>query len=78
MALPPHTCNLTDGETFPVKVFRDSPLWDRVEKWWMMRQRDLDALYVATYECDCQRHLDWLEKEHPGHVFVYCCNPATR
>lgn len=63
--------NLADGETFPVKVFKDHPEWDRCERWFNMRLELLRELHVATYDVDNPRQLDWLEKQYPGHVFVY-------
>lgn len=63
--------NLAEGETFSVKVFRNHPDWDKYEKWWMMPSHLIRELFVDQWDCDCQEHLDWLEKQYPDHVFVY-------
>jgi hypothetical protein len=69
LPFPPY--NLTDEETFTVKVFRDHPEWDRCERWWKMPSNLLRELFVDVYECQTQGHLDWLNDTHPGCVFVY-------
>ncbi len=62
---------LEDGETFPVRVFRDHPEWDRCEKWWMMPSHLLRELFVATYDCEDGAQLRWCYDQHPGCVLVY-------
>lgn len=71
MPLPWTNMNLADDETFPVKVFKDHPDWDKHAKWWMMPMHLIRELYVATYDVSEPEHLKWLEDNYPGHVFVY-------
>jgi hypothetical protein len=67
----PWRYNLGDGETFPVHVYREHEEWERHSRWFNLPLPLLSELYVTTYDCDRPEHLDWIEAEHPGHVFVY-------
>lgn len=72
MVIPHHSCNLAEGETFPVKVFREHQLWGTTDKWWQMPIHLLKELFVCEYECDCQGHVEWIRQQHPNDVLVYC------
>ena len=64
----------TSEDTRRVTVFRDHATWDAHEKWWMVPLYLANELFVARYDCneDCfQQHLAWIEREHPGCVYVY-------
>ena len=64
-----------------VKVYRDSPRFDTVAKYWMLPLYVLQELYVATYDLatdeDGDYCGDWskdsamLLERHPDCVFVY-------
>jgi len=65
---PSAVCNnLTEGETFRVRVFRDHPEWDKHEKWWMLPVE----FFICYYDCEDQAQLDWIAKEHSEAVFIY-------
>lgn len=70
-----------ERDTFKVRVFNDSPEWDRLEslgqRWFQMRADLLNTLHVADYVCsddsqaDRELHIAELQVEHPGCVLVY-------
>lgn len=64
-------------DTRKVKVFAESPEWDKVEKWWMLRPDIAEALYITTYVCndDSQAEFEFqiahIRELHPNAVLVY-------
>lgn len=61
-----------------VKVFRDDPVWDAHEKWWMVPMHRINELFVCEYEvCTGSRPTEErsaikaIRQKHPGCVLVY-------
>jgi hypothetical protein len=58
-----------------ITVYRDHPKWDEHSRWFMMPTWLLNDLYVCTYDCNWDlpspTEIKYVEKEHPGHVYVY-------
>ncbi len=63
-----------------VRVFRESPLWDTHDRWFMMPLHHLRELYVATYDCPADEQgyvldpagcIAQIRAENPGCVLVY-------
>ena len=63
-----------------IKVFRDSPVWDTHDKWWMVPVHVLKELYVISYLPDLDQFYDPIDpagcvreirEAHPGCVLVY-------
>lgn len=67
-------------DLYTVKVFQESPLWDKYERWFLMPQADIRRLHVVTWECheDHARELtERLHAEYPNHVLVYATMPGA-
>ncbi len=65
---------LDTDTTFTVRVFRESPLFDKYARWFMIPTPDLLALSVGGWTChedDSAALIAHLEKEYPNHVLVY-------
>ena len=58
-----------------ITVYKDHPEWDKREKWWMMPNTLLSELFVARYECGeelpTREDIAFVEKQHPGCVYIY-------
>lgn len=63
-----------------ISVYKDSPAFDTVERWWMLPAHVLNPLYVCTYEVHCD---DWdiehaaakVREMHPDDVLMYVGRP---
>ena len=68
------TIEIDNDEHFTVNVFRDSPEFDKVSKWFMVPMHILMDLHVEEFVCseDCRmQHIAQLEAMYPDHVLVY-------
>lgn len=63
-----------------VSVYRESPVWDAVTRWFHLTAEELRDLHIATYRLACdedgdpirkQDQLDWIYNQHPGCVYIY-------
>ena len=64
----------TAEETFTVRVFRESPLFDQYTRWFMIPTHELMALHVDAFTCpesDSAALIAHLEEKYPNHVLVY-------
>jgi hypothetical protein len=70
---------MTDTTGRTIHVYRESPVWNRYDRWFNVPLSDLNALFVASYmiegdaidDGDVQRCAAALRQQHPDCVFVY-------
>lgn len=70
---------MTDAPECTIRIYRESPLWDRYERWFNLPLADLNELFVVAYiiageavdHADVERCAAELRQQHPNCVFVY-------
>lgn len=65
---------IQERETTTVRVFKDSPEFDQVEKWWMLPIPTLQRLHVTDYVVDDDLFADGIaqiKRKHPECVLIY-------
>ena len=66
-------------QTSFIHVYRDDPIWAAVKRWFQIPQRELDRLFVVSYEIrgetvdvsDIRRHAAEVRELNPGCVLVH-------
>ena len=72
---------LDTDTTFTVRVFREDPIWDKYERWFMVPTPDLRRLFVGGWTCHEDHALaltTHLHAEYPNHVLVYATQPEAK
>lgn len=63
-----------------VDVFKDDPIFEQHEKWWMVPMHLLQPLFVARYDLpldeygdviDPERQVEFIRNRHPNCLLVY-------
>ena len=66
--------NSNESHTAKIVVYRESPVWDTVVRWWQLPAQTLRDLLIAQYRCapdDVENVAAQLSAKHPGCVLVY-------
>jgi hypothetical protein len=80
MAMVPIKGSTMETTTTKVHVYKESPVWETVDRWFMLPSHVLRRLYIKTYLCTVEiglerEHTEDIAKElhakHPGCVLVY-------
>lgn len=70
-----HRAFIQAESKFHCDVYRESPEWNKVERWWQLPADVLRELFVERWECDEYDAWDLvaeLKRKYPDHVLVHC------